>query len=309
MHVHSSTSKPTLTVGIAAHNEERSIRRVLRSLLSQHGASYQLESIVVLCDGCTDSTASRVQPIADNDARVQLIDDGKRCGKIGRVNWLCANITSDILVILDADIEIRDKDVLEKFAVTFKERGVGLVSGLHIPKKARNFAESIFVTWDMIWMHIRTKSKNKNTIHNIAGCNFAMSRKMYSGLQIPPELVAEDEYVYFESQKRKLKYRFEPEIHVYYQLPGTLTDYLKQSVRFISTKERVKRHFYDTVANVPEAYSISNHDKIDGIWIVMKQRPLRTVLAIMLQVIARIYINFRTIQAHNGVWETIKSTK
>ena len=297
---------PSVTIGIAAHNEERSIRRVIRSLLRQRGGSYHLESIIVLCDGCTDSTAARVQSVADFDKRVILINDGLRTGKIGRLNWLCANVTSDILLIFDADIEVRDMYVLEKYAKGFMKTGAQLVSGLHLPQKPRNFMESIFVTWDMIWMQIRTTASNIHTVHNIAGCNFGMTKEMYKDLRIPPELIAEDEYVFFESQRRGFTYQFLPDIHIHFQLPGTLSDYLRQSTRFIATKHGMELYFKEGVA---DAYILSGKQKLAGIWKVMKKRPFRTICALFLQVLVRIYSHMRTIKMQNGVWETIKSTK
>ena len=50
------SSKPTVTVGISAYNEEHAFPALLESLLKQSQTSFVFEKIIVVSDGSTDNT-------------------------------------------------------------------------------------------------------------------------------------------------------------------------------------------------------------------------------------------------------------
>ena len=56
--------KPTVTIGIPAHNEEANIANMLNSVISQEQKSFFLEKIIVALDGCTDNTESEAREFA-----------------------------------------------------------------------------------------------------------------------------------------------------------------------------------------------------------------------------------------------------
>jgi len=66
----------TIGIGIAAHNEEANIGKLLQNLLTQPlEDSVLLEEIIVVASGCTDRTEEIVEEFAMKDKRVMLITE------------------------------------------------------------------------------------------------------------------------------------------------------------------------------------------------------------------------------------------
>ncbi|MEZ6122033.1 MAG: glycosyltransferase family A protein [Planctomycetaceae bacterium] len=64
---------PSISIAVFAHNEEASIGACLKSLLAAAGpVGAALTRVVVLANGCTDSTDQRVLDLAREDCRIQL---------------------------------------------------------------------------------------------------------------------------------------------------------------------------------------------------------------------------------------------
>ncbi|HET9304285.1 MAG TPA: glycosyltransferase, partial [Propionibacteriaceae bacterium] len=96
----SATENPqSVSVLLAAYNEEQIIDRTLRSVLA---SKYPLAEVIVVNDGSSDGTASRVEEIARRDPRVHLLNQ-ENTGKAGALNAGLAKVSSEIIVTLDAD--------------------------------------------------------------------------------------------------------------------------------------------------------------------------------------------------------------
>ncbi|MFM2330692.1 MAG: hypothetical protein RLZZ26_199 [Candidatus Parcubacteria bacterium] len=298
--------KQTLTIGIAAHNEERNIGSLLQSLLAQEIGDYALDSITVLCDGCTDTTPSVVRSFSEKDSRVTLVNDGQRMGKIERLNWLYQHISSDYLLILDADVRLNDSHLLTKVLAGFTQQDVGLVAGLQLPESSHTFIQSVFVTWETIWVETRMKINNGVSVHNLAGCVFAMKKGFYQSLAIPKDIIADDEFLFFEAKRQKVGFVFLPEAIVYYRVPDTLREYCIQSARYMTTKDKIIKHFE---LGTTEAYSVPLHYKLRALAVVWLRAPILTTLAVSLQIPLRLYIHLFPVVYRRNTWEVATSTK
>lgn len=219
--------KISVTVGIAAHNEQSNIERILHAILGQKG-SYRLESILVYCDGCTDQTAERARSILSD--RIQVVDDGKRVGKVARVNQIIEHAKGDIVLILDADLEIAQDSLIQKIVDAFSDSRVMLVGGDTRPYEPKTFFErGVYATFS-VFEASRKTCKNG---HNIFGCNGGCIavRSSFGKTITIPNVINEDDYLYFSCISRGYLFRHVPDATVYYKLPGNLGDYLKQSFR------------------------------------------------------------------------------
>lgn len=98
---------PTVTVIIAARNEERSISRCVRSVLAQDYPHGSLK-VMIVDDASTDATVDQVRAIADNDLRVSLLalperpNDGIG-GKPDAIRVGVERAGSEIVMTTDAD--------------------------------------------------------------------------------------------------------------------------------------------------------------------------------------------------------------
>lgn len=93
-----------ISVGILAYNEERLIARCLHSILRQRTAVIAVSEVVVICSGCTDSTEAIVQGIAAKDARVRVLVQPQRLGKVVAETAFFALALHEICVVTGGDI-------------------------------------------------------------------------------------------------------------------------------------------------------------------------------------------------------------
>jgi glycosyltransferase involved in cell wall biosynthesis len=117
--------EPSVTVLIAAHNEEQVIRSKLENTLGLDYPRERLE-VIVASDGSTDGTDAIVKEFAGRGVR--LCRTGERRGKVAALRAAQALATGEILVISDADSHY-EPDALRRLVAPFSDPKVGAVSG------------------------------------------------------------------------------------------------------------------------------------------------------------------------------------
>jgi cellulose synthase/poly-beta-1,6-N-acetylglucosamine synthase-like glycosyltransferase len=116
---------PSVTVIIAAYNEERIIARKLRSVLEQEYPREAL-SVLVASDGSTDATNRIVAELAERDERLRLLAL-PRGGKAATLNAAAAEARGEIFVFTDANA-IFAPGALRALLANFADPDVGGVS-------------------------------------------------------------------------------------------------------------------------------------------------------------------------------------
>ncbi len=120
-----STAAPSLSVIVAAYNEERCIAHKIENFLS---CQYSGEAeMIVVSDGSSDSTAEIAESMASE--RVRVIRQRERCGKGVAVNAGAAAARGEVLVFTDANTMFAT-DALEKVARPLRDKSIGLVTGV-----------------------------------------------------------------------------------------------------------------------------------------------------------------------------------
>lgn len=93
---------PSLSVLIAAFNEERLIADKLRNTLALDYPDDRLE-VIVGSDGSTDATDEIVRNFARGDSRIRLVRSRSRIGYTGIHNMMLEHSSGELLLITDAD--------------------------------------------------------------------------------------------------------------------------------------------------------------------------------------------------------------
>jgi len=119
-----SGATPTVSVIIAAYNEEKVIAQTVRALLD---GGYPHLEVIVVDDGSRDGTAKVVAQEFATDPRVRLIvkENG---GKASALNRGITLATGEVLVGLDADT-LFAPDTVHRLARHFADPSVGAVAG------------------------------------------------------------------------------------------------------------------------------------------------------------------------------------
>lgn len=141
--------RPSVTIFLAAYNEERIITDKLNNCLELDYPSDKLQ-VVVVSDQSTDRTPDLID--AYSDPRVRRMDYGLRLGKASIMNRTLCQLSSDIVVITDANVMF-ERDTLLKLVRWYADPRIGLVSGYEqrIQREREQFqAETWYRDFDVL---------------------------------------------------------------------------------------------------------------------------------------------------------------
>src|SRR3989344_782711 len=163
-------NKQTLTVGIAAYNEEKNIDHLLKSILRQRQEIFSLEQIIVACDGCTDNTVSIVQKFVKKYNFIKLLNESERIGKSLALNKIYTLASSDFLLTFDADVLLdRNIEIELMVKVINNHPQVDLVGGRFIPIEQKNIMGNFSLISYLSFEDAFLRLNNGNNIFALVG--------------------------------------------------------------------------------------------------------------------------------------------
>ena len=288
------------SVGIMAYNEEANIERTLRAVLDQQGLTTRVEEVIVVASGCTDRTVPLVKAIARQESKVCLYVQEKREGKASAINLFLKQATSQVVVLLGADI-IPEASALENLCAPFKDPTIGMVGGRPVPVNDPStfMGHAIHLLWRL---HDRVARVSPKLGEIIA------FRNVISGI---PVNSAVDE-ISIQALISQLGYRllYEPACVIYNKGPLNIRDFLKQRRRIYAghLKVRAQQNYEASTMKIgPIArqliacrdFTMSNPRQ--AVW---------TLLTILLEAFARLqgYYDFWGKREHH-IWQMVDSTK
>lgn len=171
---------PSLSILIAAYNEEASIARKIEQTLALDYPKDKLE-ILVLSDGSTDRTDEIVKSFHEHPVRLLRIDD--RQGKTHAQNEGVKAASGDILVFSDATT-LYQREALLQLAANYKNPKVGAVSGRYEyvdPTGASPTGQGQITFWSYENIIKMMQSRIK-TVSGCCGCIYSLRRELYTAL-------------------------------------------------------------------------------------------------------------------------------
>lgn len=288
------------SVGIMAYNEEANIVRTLRAVLAQEGPSVRLDEVIVVASGCTDRTVPLVNDIAQQEPRVHLCVQEKREGKASAINLFLKEATSEIAILIGADV-IPDESALENLCAPFHNPEIGMVGGRPVPVNDPDtfMGHSVHLLWRLHDQVARDQPKLGEVI---------AFRNVISGI---PTNSAVDE-ISIQALISQLGYKllYKPECVVYNKGPINVRDFLKQRRRIYAghLKVRTQQNYEASTMKVsPIARQLlACRDFTMG----SPKQALWTVGTVSLEGYARIqghYDYWRKREHH--IWQMVDSTK
>jgi glycosyltransferase involved in cell wall biosynthesis len=170
---------PSISVIVAAHNEEAAIEAKIKNLLA---ADYPRELVEILIgsDGSSDGTEEIVRRYAAEG--VGLISFPMQQGKSAMQNGLVAASSGDVLVFTDADCEI-DAQALRALVARFGDASVGLVTACpsyaNVAENAVTENEGIYLRYES-WL--RGQESDRGILAMASGSLFAIRRSLWQPL-------------------------------------------------------------------------------------------------------------------------------
>lgn len=175
---------------------------------------------------------------ATKDPRVKLfVDPGK--GKSFALNMIFEDIETDILVLTDGDVHLKE-DALEKILRVFKDKNIGLVTGRPIPLESRKEKWGYYAHFLFDGAHLlREQARRRGGFIEGSGYLFALRKEH---LQKIPLDVAEDTFLPYRVWERGQKIGYAKEAHVYVQNVDNWGDWIKQKVRTAKAHETLEKY-------------------------------------------------------------------
>lgn len=232
--------KPTVTIGIPAYNEEANIGYLLRDLLKQKRDSFILEKIVVNSDGSRDGTLKEVNKIKSSS--VKLIVNKNRKGQAERQNEVIKTTSSDILVLLNADVAVKNKFFLKRLILPIIDNKADYTSGNILPLKPSNYFDKILFVSVLLKKDIYDNFNDGDNVLTCHGPARAFSKKYYRSFSFRTS-IGEDAYSYFWGKEKGFVYKYAADAILYYMLPGNYKDHENQSVRFLKSSKIMEEKF------------------------------------------------------------------
>ena len=171
---------PTVSVLIAAYNEESNIRKKIEQTLRLDYPGDRLQ-IVVVSDGSTDRTDEIVRSMGD--ARVQLIRVEGRRGKTRAQNEAVKVCAGEVIVFSDATTTYHPQ-APRYLAANYEDPKVGAASGRYQYFEALGNSPTGLGTI-AFWNYENTIKQFQSSISTITGCCgciYSVRRKAYTDL-------------------------------------------------------------------------------------------------------------------------------
>jgi len=302
----SEYNKPTVTVGIPSFNEEKTIGELLDAILIQDCSNYNLEKIVVVTDGSTDKTARIVAQKRRKNAKIELFRHRVRKGKCARLNELYRKNESDILITLDADVQLKDSRTLAKMIKKFTHEDVVLVSANDRPFAAHSFTQKIVNTWYNMWHYVTNDFKKGNNVYNVHGDASALRKEFAKRIMYPKNITADQDYLYFSAISQNKRYVFAKDAVVLFHTPDTITEFSFQTSRFLHEKAAILPQFRELMER---EYHLPFLFKLKKVLLYVAENPIYFFLALSVYAYIVFFYKKRDPLNNRGMWQQIISTK
>jgi len=180
---------PTLTLIIAAYNEQRCIAERLENALASDYPAEALE-IIVASDGSTDATNAIVESYARRGVRLLALP---RRGKVFALNDAVRHARGDVLVFSDANTDV-EPQAIRALARNFADPRVGGVVGntgyrLETGSESASQGESLYWRYDTFLKEMESRTGSVVSAH---GGLYAIRRHLY---EPPADAAVTDDFM------------------------------------------------------------------------------------------------------------------
>lgn len=302
---HVSGRYPDVSIGVPAYNESAHIGHFLDALCRQREERFLIREIVVVSDGSSDGTDETVLSAASRDGRIRLVSDGLRKGKPSRVNDIMKGASSDIVVLLDADIVFEDDSVLsELIRPLLDDSSVMHTSGYALPIPPSGIVDHIASAGSAVWERAR-RARHESKLYFSEGRIRAFRREMYQVLKFP-DASADEAYSFLFGEKGGFPFVLAEKALVRYRLPSTVSDYVRQMKRFLKSEGVQSDHFDPEFSN--RYYTMDFRTKMRALLDNLFIDPFWTALYVAFVPIIRV-AHLLDRGDKGGIWYSIESAK
>jgi poly-beta-1,6-N-acetyl-D-glucosamine synthase len=215
---------PTLTVLVAAYNEEDFIVEKIKNTLSLTYPENKI-SYIFVTDGSNDRTADLVAGYP----AIQLMHRPERSGKIAAMHRAMDHVNSEIAVFTDANT-LLNKDALTNICRHYKDLSVGAVAG----EKRVNIDDVKDATSGegFYWKYeskLKTWDSELYSVVGAAGELFSIRTKLYE--PVPADTILDDFMISMLIAKKGCRIVYEPDAYATETGSENVQEELKRKIR------------------------------------------------------------------------------
>jgi len=213
-----------ISIFIPVFKESKYLENLLKKILRD---PYKYKEIFVLIDEPSNNTLSLVKKY---QKEIKFIINKKRIGKVNAINKNLDRATGNIILFLDSDIKISQKNFLETII-----REINDTDLLDLKKEViqESFLSKLiqyeYLTYNIVNYIL---SKKIGESYMINGAGFAVKKEFIKKMGGLPKLIVEDVGLALEVIKNNLKFKFTDKVKIKTGVPNTFKSYFKQRMRW-----------------------------------------------------------------------------
>jgi len=249
----------SITIGIPAYNEEKTIQKLLLNLLSQKEEGFYVKEIFVVIDGSSDQTKHNVMVL--NNKKIKIVANKRRKGQVFAQNLITAKATSDFVVILEADTLPKDSFYLKNLIAPYKKSYTGVIQGMMSPRGGNNLIGKIVTEQFTSFYEVAFNDKELSQWVCSGRGGKIIPKSIYKHF-IWEKDVPEDVYLLLWCKQNKIAYKVCKTAVVYYQCATTFDDVIKERQKVNSAELSLSKHFPKTLVDANKHLSTKNLIKV-----------------------------------------------
>ncbi len=301
MSTSSSGPNTSVTVIIPAYNEEANIARIVRQVLDEPWDVGQLLERVVMVDDCSsDRTQDIAQSLACSDQRVHVVRHEQRSGKNAGIRLAAAACTSDVLVVVDADVLLTPGCLVETIVLLSCDPSLMAASCIVEPLPAQSWAERASRSQALFVSELKRRGQA------YLSALYAIRAPAFGALDVP-DGVADDAYITCWLRGHGYPYAIRRDAKAYIRAAVGIRDFAKQTLRGRRGEQATKRAVPDAESGVHKTRRIVI---LGALWAAFVRDPLGFFLYVAWYAI--VLVTPSTIWLPNvslSTFDSVRSTK
>ncbi len=217
--------RPSVTMIIAAFNEESFIRAKIENALAVEypETSYK---VIVVSDGSDDSTNAIAREFKDE--RLTFLALPERGGKANALNQALKIVDTEFVVFTDANVFL-ESDAVSKLTGMLSDPKVGAVTGLvalESIEEKEPLGEGAYMRYER---HIQSQESKFWSVAGVDGALFAVRRDLV--MEIPSDTVLDDFTIGVNVALAGYRICYQPEARAVEQVPAEVSQEFRRKTR------------------------------------------------------------------------------
>lgn len=296
--------KPSVTIGVVVFNEQANIRAMLNSVLVQNERYINIKKIIVVSDGSTDDTVKIIRSFKNR--KVVVIAHKLRLGQPSRLREIFRSFQTDILVNVDGDNVLGDKNAIENITEPIcKYKDMGVVAGNTIPMPGKTLLEKAINNYIFARQAFQSEYNfGKKAL--VAHAYLAYSKEFAKQCYFPKDILNFDAYSYFVARDKGFRFGYAHNSVAYYRSARHIREYINQTTRHITGGKQLYNYF--SKETVDKGFIVPKNIMKKIMFYQIKQSIIGYVLLKILFSFCQLRSK-RSSEKANTKWEFVTSTK